>query len=316
MNESILLEKLGMQFPTQETDISSYMGYGSIINVKRDDLIHPIISGNKWRKIRLHLHQARFKKCDTLLTVGGAFSNHLIAVAAAAHHLNMNSVGVIRGEEADFDNPTLREVRELGMKCIPITREEYKDRHSEFFRKNWGSKYPLSYWIPEGGGGYLGIQGCIDIAKEIGEETEIIALSAGTGTTATGILLGTQPHQKVWVFPALKGDFMKDEIKQLLFQSLQNSNVVDEYLSRLVVYHQYAGKGFAKIDSELISFVRDFYHKTEVPLDLIYTGKAMIGLKDVLDQQLIEKPQKITFLHTGGLQGNKGFEEKLGIKLY
>lgn len=278
--------------------------------IKRDDLIHSEVSGNKLRKLRLHLEKAYHLKAKTLLTVGGAYSNHILATAVAASKMGFNAVGIIRGEEANTNNTTLSLAIKYGMEIIPISREEYKARYEEAFRKTWCQKYNSSYWIPEGGGGFLGVQGCMDIIQELNDESEMVVCSAGTGTTAAGIAMALKNHQQLWVFPALKGDFMKEEIRTLVKNTCFDKDLTNEVMNRISVFNGYARRGFGKVDDQLKTFVTKFYSDYKIPLDLIYTGKAMMGLIDVLKKSEA-LPESLTFIHTGGVQGNKGFDFRL-----
>lgn len=306
MNEESLTESLNLIVPSPMEEISGFFQSRLNFHIKRDDLIHPVISGNKWRKLRLHLHEARFRKCKTLVTVGGAFSNHLIATAAAANAVGLKAVGIVRGEEVNLENPTLKAAQEFGMELHPVPRSEYKERNTEHFVKSWCQKFEVPYWVPEGGGGFLGIQGTMDIARELDSQTEVIVLSAGTGTTAAGIALAKEANQKVWVIPALKGDFMRDEIKNHINAVLNDGQATEQVMKDIEVYDGYARKGYGKIDDELLQFVDRFYQQTSIPLDYLYTAKAMMALEQILDE-MQNIPQSITFIHTGGLQGNIGF---------
>ena len=172
--------------------------------LKREDLIHPSISGNKWRKLKYNMLRAHEINASSILTFGGAFSNHIYATAAAGAACGINTIGVIRGELVKPLNPTLKEASAWGMKLIPVSREEYKNKTSEEFLASLESKYGQYYLIPEGGSNVLALKGCAEIGS-ISEKFDYWCLSCGTGGTLAGLVSGLDKQSKVLGFPALKG---------------------------------------------------------------------------------------------------------------
>ena len=287
--------------------------------VKRDDLIHPTISGNKWRKLKWNIEKAKDNKKTTLLTFGGAFSNHIAAVALSCQENGLKSVGVIRGEKVEPLNSTLRKAEENGMQLYFVSREDYNLKKNDDFILGLRNQFGNFHLVPEGGANYYGVMGCMEITKELDFEPDYLVTSAGTGTTASGLLMTAKQEQKVMVFSGLKGgDFLEKEIKHLINYTTYNEDDTAEVLQHLVLKTDYHFGGFAKITPELIQFVNVFHKQFQIPLDLIYTSKLFYGLFDGIRKNQFPPKKKIVALHTGGLQGNSGFEKqlkKLGLKL-
>ncbi len=272
------------------------------IAIKREDLIHPHISGNKYRKLKYNLIEAKNQQKDTLLTFGGAFSNHIAATAAAGKELHFKTIGIIRGEELKDkikENPTLAFAKASGMKLVFISREEYKQKESKTFIDRLIEKYGLFYLLPEGGTNTLAVKGCEEILTEDDEHFDIICVPVGTGGTMAGIVNSTKPHQRVIGFSALKGDFLGNEIKK--WTSKTNWEITDAYCF----------EGYAKVNQELIHFLNQFKRETGVTLDPIYTGKMMYGIFQMIRDRKIQKKSRILAVHTGGLQGIAGMNINL-----
>ena len=270
--------------------------------LKREDLIHPLVSGNKFRKLKYNLEKAKALGCDTLLTFGGAFSNHIAAVAAAGEIVNFKTVGIIRGEELETsipNNPTLQFVKNHGMDLQFVARSEYRKKTEAAFLTTFQTQYPNCYILPEGGTNHLAIKGCEEILTEQDNKFDIICCAVGTGGTVAGLINSAQNHQKILGFPALKGNFLTDEIRK--FATRSNWQLVSDY---------HFG-GYAKINKELISFLNNFYQNYDVKLDPVYTGKMMFGVIDLIDRGEFIPGTKILAIHTGGLQGVKGMNLKL-----
>lgn len=295
----------------EENDIELY--------IKRDDLIHAEVSGNKWRKLRLNFEQARFKGKKTVLTFGGAHSNHIAATAKAAQIFGMNSIGIIRGEEADMHNPTLSFSRNCGMQLVPISRAEYRNIDSRDYKESLKSMFGDFYLIPQGGANFYGVQGSIDVIKEINTELkpDAIFVASGTGTTLSGILLGNQYGTKIKSVSALKGgDFLLEEARKNLMEVYQDEETTGAVLENLSLLTDYHFGGFARVKPELVQFMREFYRHTGIVLDPIYTAKAAFALLDKALTKHNKNPEKWVLIHTGGLQGIPAMEEKLGYKIY
>ena len=267
------------------------------IAVKREDLLHPLISGNKFRKLKYNLEEAKKLQHDTLLTFGGAFSNHILAVAAAGNEFGFKTIGIIRGEELAgkySQNPTLQKAEQLGMNFVFVSREEYRYKAEAKYIEDLRQKYGDFYLIPEGGTNALAVKGCEEIVTLDDAEFDYVCCAVGTGGTISGIINCSKPCQKVLGFPALKGDFLQEDIRK--FATNDNWELITDY---------HFG-GYAKTTPQLIDFMNDFYEQYKIPLDPIYTGKMVFGVFDLIKKNYFSKNAKILLIHTGGLQGIKG----------
>ena len=275
------------------------------VQIKREDLIHPFVSGNKFRKLKYNLLQAKTENHDTLLTFGGAFSNHIAAVAFAGKEKGFKTIGIIRGDELEGkvdENPTLSFAQNCGMQLEFISREEYRLKSEVSFIENLKQKFGSFYLIPEGGTNDLAIKGCQEILTPEDADFDYICCSIGTGGTISGIINSVLPHQKVLGFPALKGDFLKEEICNFV----QNEN-----WELLTDYHF---GGYGKVNEALIQFINQFYTENQIPLDPIYTGKMVFGVIDLIQKNYFPAESKILLIHTGGIQGIQGMNMKLKNK--
>lgn len=275
------------------------------LTIKREDLIHPFVSGNKFRKLKYNLLQAKAENKETLLTFGGAFSNHIAAVAYAGKEQGLKTIGVIRGDEL-FDkikeNPTLKFAQENGMQFEFVTREEYRFKSEVSYLEKLKDKFGDFYLVPEGGTNELAVKGCEEILTDEDAVFDYICCAVGTGGTISGLINSALPHQKVLGFPALKGDFLTDEIR--IFAKQDNWNLISDY---------HFG-GYGKINLELIEFINAFFEDNKVPLDPIYTGKMVFGVIDLIHKNYFPEHSKIILIHTGGLQGIEGMNIKLKQK--
>ena len=278
---------------------------GISLVIKREDLIHPFVSGNKFRKLKYNLLQAKAENQSCLLTFGGAFSNHIAAVAYAGKEHGFQTIGIIRGEELGTkieSNPTLNFAQECGMQLEFISRENYRLKTEAFFLEQLGKKYGSFYLVPEGGTNALAIQGCEEILTNEDAFFDYIGCAIGTGGTISGIINSALPHQKVLGFPALKGDFLQDEICNFV----QNENW------ELITDYHFGGDG--KVNAGLIDFINWFFEQTQIPLDPVYTGKMVFGIVDLIKRNYFPKNSKILVIHTGGLQGIQGMNLNLKNK--
>ena len=275
------------------------------LHIKREDLIHPFVSGNKFRKLKYNLLQAKAENYDTLLTFGGAFSNHIAAVAYAGKEQGFKTVGIIRGDELSdkiSENPTLKFAENCGMRLEFISREEYRSKSENHFVEKLKMKFGNFYLIPEGGTNGLAIKGCEEILTENDAEFDFVCCAIGTGGTISGIINSVLPHQNILGFPSLKGDFLKDEIRNFV----QNRNW------ELITDYHFGGYG--KVNEELIAFINQFYAETKIPLDPIYTGKMVFGVIDLIRKNYFPANSKILLIHTGGIHGIQGMNIKLKKK--
>ena len=273
--------------------------------IKREDLIHPIVSGNKFRKLKYNILQAKSQNQDTLLTFGGAFSNHIAAVAFAGKENGFKTIGIIRGDELATkiaENPTLKFAQDCGMQFEFISRDTYRQKSEEFFLENLIKQFGKFYLIPEGGTNALAVNGCQEILTESDSQYDFICCAVGTGGTISGIINSILPHQKVLGFLALKGDFLKEEIR--IFAKNEKWELITDY---------HFG-GYGKINLELIAFLNLFYKENKIPLDPIYTGKMVFGIMDLIKKDYFPVNSKILIIHTGGIQGTQGMNLKLKIK--
>lgn len=286
-----------MSFSLQNCRVESLQSaLGLPIDVLRLDLIHPVVSGNKWFKLKEHIKAAIAENKTVILTLAGAYSNHMVATAAASKTEGFKSIGVIRGEEPERWSPTLQTAKEFGMQLFFVSRTDYRlkkipvevyDQHvpSEIFE------------IPEGGYGLLGKIGATDILQffDTSSYTHIIS-AVGTGTTLAGLTEAVKPSQKIIGVPVLKNAFsLQKEIEDLLQAEKQNC---------FQLINDYHFGGYAKYTQELLSFMNSFYKATKVPTDFVYTAKAFYAALDGFKKGIFTKGDKILLIHTGGLQGN------------
>jgi 1-aminocyclopropane-1-carboxylate deaminase len=290
-----LNQKINIDFPN-----------GILLFIKREDLIHPFVSGNKFRKLKYNLLQAKAENQQTLLSFGGAFSNHIAAVAFAGKENGFRTIGIIRGEELTgkiAENPTLQFAQNCGMQLEFVTRETYRDKSEVAFLDDLHQKYGRFYTIPEGGTNELAVKGCEEILTEDDAQFDYVCTCVGTGGTIAGLINSVLSHQKVLGFPALKGDFLQNEIR-IFAKENPNWELITDY---------HFG-GYGKVNQELISFINAFYKENNIPLDPIYTGKMVFGVIDLIEKNYFPKNSKILLLHTGGLQGISGMNLKLKNK--
>ena len=292
----------------------------------RLDLIHEHISGNKWFKLKYNIEEMQKLKCETLLTFGGAYSNHIAATAYAGKINHIKTIGIIRGEEYLPLNPTLQFAKECGMQLHYISREQYKQKNGVTFLQNVKKQFGNFFLVPEGGANELGFKGCKEIINEINIPFNYITCACGTGTTLAGIIASLNKNQHAIGFPVLKGgDFLKEDIKTMIHNWKEQKNDHSSQkknkhsLSSFDLAHDNFGEGwgevawhlethyhfggYAKITKNLIEFIRNFKLKHQIPLDPIYTGKMMYGLYDLIQNNYFEKNSVIIAIHTGGLQG-------------
>jgi len=278
---------------------------GISLVIKREDLIHPFVSGNKFRKLKYNLLQAKSENQSTLLTFGGAYSNHIAAVAYAGKENGFQTIGIIRGDElADkiASNPTLKFAQECGMQFEFVSRESYRLKTEVAFLEQLEEQYGPFYLVPEGGTNAFAIKGCEEILTNEDTVFDYIGCAIGTGGTISGIINSALSHQKVLGFPALKGEFLQDEIRNFVHND--NWELITDY---------HFG-GYAKVNDELIAFINWFFEQTQIPLDPVYTGKMVFGVFDLINKNYFPENSKILLIHTGGLQGIHGMNLKLKQK--
>ncbi|WP_144963856.1 1-aminocyclopropane-1-carboxylate deaminase/D-cysteine desulfhydrase [Gillisia sp. Hel_I_86] len=277
--------------------------------LKREDLIDLFVSGNKFRKLKYNISKALEINSTTLLTFGGAYSNHIAATAAAGKKYGLKTIGIIRGDELGNDlektlatNETLKYAAAHGMQFHFISRDRYKRKEEPDFIKNLKNQFGDFYFLPEGGTNPLAIKGCEEILTEEDKDFNYICSSVGTGGTIAGIINASKPDQYILGFPALKGDWLSTEIKK--YTTKNNWRLITDY---------HFG-GYAKVNSELIYFINLFRKKYEIALDPVYTGKMLYGIIDMIENSKFPQNSRILAIHTGGLQGIAGMNELLTKK--
>lgn len=291
--------ELKFNSPLEEIEFLPITKYGVKLYFKRDDLIHPFISGNKWRKLKYNLIEAENLGKNHLVTFGGAFSNHILATAAAGAKFNFKTTAFIRGEEAN--NQLLDFCKLFGMNLILVSREAYQNKeglYHDYFKDD-----DSTYFIDEGGFGPLAEKGCREIITELTEEFDHLFCSGGTGATSAGILNGihlqnlkTQFH----LVPALKGgSFLANDIKPLLIADVEYQ-----------IHDEYHFGGYAKTTPQLIQFIKDFTQQTGILIDPVYTAKTLFAIQDLASKNHFKKGEKILMIHTGGLFGILGMLDK------
>ncbi len=275
--------------------------YNCRIFLKREDLLHPFISGNKYRKLKYNLVEAVSQQKKTLLTFGGAYSNHIAATAYAGKEYGFKTIGVIRGEELKKKrlNPTLKFAQDCGMQFYFVDRELYRNKYSESFIAELKQLYGDFYLLPEGGTNYLAVKGCEEILTNEDKQFNYVCTAVGTGGTLSGLVKSSGAKQTIIGFSALKGTFQTEEVKK--YTSKSNFFITDTYCFG----------GYAKINAHLIHFINKFKDETQIPLDPIYTGKMMFGISDMLKTGKIPENSCILAVHTGGLQGITGMNQKI-----
>lgn len=278
----------------EDKELTEILGFSELsLSVRVYGDIHSQVSGNKPFKLKHFLIEA--KPNQTLVSFGGAWSNHLLALSAVSKKLQRKSVGVIRGEEPKIYSPYLKAMKSNGMHLHFVSRESFREKEATHFLDSIHKTYPNSLIIPEGGAGKKGIRGASDMVSSQ-EDYDLIFLPGATGTTLAGVaekLIGSAT--KVGCIQVLKGDdILRNELLRTAGLDLNSFNHVE-------VFEQFHFGGYAKKNAELIAFQRNWLDKTNIPLDLVYGSKAMFGLLNLVNTGFFKKGSKILYLHTGGL---------------
>ncbi|WP_422138436.1 1-aminocyclopropane-1-carboxylate deaminase/D-cysteine desulfhydrase [Endozoicomonas sp. ALC020] len=277
------------------------------VDILRLDQVDPLISGNKWFKLKYFLIEAHSRKIRTLLSFGGAWSNHLHAMAAAGYRFGFQTIGIIRGEKPAKPSAMLQDAERWGMRLIYVSRADYKKRYETEYQQALLKQLSLSLdqlmIVPEGGSGEEGVRGCEDIldAGSIrASEYDEIWLACGTGATMAGIIRSAGSDTRVRGVAVLRGaGFLKDDIQQYLSPAATRWNLELDY---------HCG-GYGKTTPGLIQFILEFERETGVPLDPVYTGKLFFALKKMAQSGGLSGISRLLLIHTGGLQGRRGFRE-------
>ena len=292
-----------MKIKTEEISCNLLKEHKVRLYIKRIDQLDNYISGNKYYKLKYNIIEAKKQGATTLLTFGGAYSNHIAATAYAAKKNGFQSIGIIRGEEIYPLNPTLDLARKNGMNLYYLNRKDYKLKANINFLNKLKLKFSNFYLIPEGGTNALAIKGSQEIINE-NDNQDFICCPVGTGGTITGIINAKHNNQKVLGFPAIKN-----------FNLLQKD--IEKWTKNKkwkLVNHSYSGS-YARISKVLVKFINDFYIRYNIPLDGIYNGKMIIGIIDLIERRYFPKGSSILAIHTGGLQGNRGLNERFNVQL-
>jgi 1-aminocyclopropane-1-carboxylate deaminase len=279
-----------------------YLKKVAAIDMLRLDLLHPVVSGNKWYKLRLNMDYAKNNFYKTIVTSGGGYSNHLIATAYAAKRFGLASVGIVRGKY-DKLTPTLKDCKEQGMELIFVTQEDYNNKHQPAWAENLVAHFDEALIIPEGGANERGRTGAGLLQRFIDDSYTHVAVSVGTGTTLIGLRNKMDNDQHILGFvPMKQGANLEKYISEHLTpEKNKNFQLLDKW---------HFG-GFGKWNATLLTFMNDFYEENKIPLDIVYTSKMMYGIKEMLDNQEFNSSDKILCIHTGGLQGNVSVKDEL-----
>lgn len=287
--------------------------FGVKLYVKRLDLNHPHISGNKWYKLKYNVSEMKSQGKETLLTFGGAFSNHIAATAAAGKELGFKTIGVIRGDEHEGQgstgakrNRTLEFAESCGMQLHFVSRTDYRNKSADEFITQLKEQLGDFYLVPEGGSNLAGVKGCTEIAGEIEAPFDYICTACGTGATLAGLVLSLKQKQQAIGFSTLKGgEFLDGEVKNYIEAwHLENGSPIDanETYNWRITQDYHFGR-YAKVTKELEQFIAEFESVNHIPLDHVYTGKMMFGLYDMIRTGYFVPGEVVVALHTGGLQG-------------
>ncbi|MGY6276708.1 1-aminocyclopropane-1-carboxylate deaminase/D-cysteine desulfhydrase [Methylomonas sp. MgM2] len=293
------LQKQFAESPLVQVDDDLFHACGVELWIKRDDLLHPIISGNKWRKLKYILDHALKLGADTVVSMGGAYSNHLHALAFVGKWLGLKTIAYVRGERPEALNPTLADLLDWGMDLRFVSRVDYRRLRAYRAHDSFPGLKSGQYWLPEGGAAELALKGVADIVREIDIEFDVLFTACGTGTTLAGLIQAAPPQTKLIGVAALKGaEFLKADVSQMRFES----NCPEREWTILLDYHF---GGFAKKTAELLEFMQAFQAGHAIPVEPVYTAKALYAVYDLLQKGCFKSGQRIVVLHTGGLQGSR-----------
>ncbi len=271
------------------------------LDVLRLDEVDNVVSGNKWFKLKYYLHEARVGRFSTVASFGGAWSNHIVAIAYAARSAGLKSIGVIRGEKPAAVSYTLAMAMEYGMDLHFVTREQY--RRKEEIQQRLPNE--SVYWIDEGGYGAAGVKGASEILKTIDVLPYNYFIAAvGTGTMLAGLIVASAASQTIVGISSMKGNYSLEQRVRALIGVQHESKIFD-------IKHEYHFGGYGRHPPDLITFINDTYHRHHLPLDIIYTGKTFFAIKDMAQKNLFKPGSRILMIHSGGLQGNKSLPDKL-----
>ena len=294
-----------MNIPNEKINLPLLSANGVSLFAKREDLTHPVVSGNKYRKLKYNLQEAIEQGYKTLLTFGGAYSNHIAATAHAGFESGFQTIGVIRGEELEMkwqENPTLHGAHRVGMKFHFVSRKAYREKETPEFLEELKEKWGSFYLLPEGGTNALAVKGCEEILQPKDRDFDVIAACVGTGGTLAGLINAAETHQEVLGIPVLRNASLQSDICN--FARNRNWRLVSDY---------HFG-GYAKVTPALITFINTFKRETSISLDPVYTGKLFYGLLEMVKKGWFKQNTRILAIHSGGLQGIAGMNQVLKEK--
>ena len=274
--------------------VPSFCLKGIQLAVLRLDELHPIVSGNKWFKLKYYLQQAQEENADTIASFGGPYSNHLVALAFAAKKYNLQSVGYVRSNEDEPITPTLQEAKQYGMHLKFLGRNNFQLLKSELLENNVTSN---TYFVDEGGYGTLGAKGAATIlSNEKTNSYSHIICAVGTGTMMAGLINAAKPHQHVIGIPVLKNEAtIRNEITQLMTNKE----------TPFTLLHDFHLGGYAKTNQAQFDFMNLLWATEKIPTDMVYTSKLFMAVKSLLANNYFSPTAKILMIHSGGLQGNR-----------
>ncbi|OUS32450.1 cysteine desulfhydrase [Thalassotalea sp. 42_200_T64] len=306
MNKINTLKKSKEMSPINTINHPLFTKHKVEVFIKRDDLIHPIISGNKWRKLKYNISAARKMGKTQILSFGGAYSNHIHALAYACKINNIKAIGIIRGEQHYQHNFTLSWASHWSMTLQFVDRKTYKLRHNEEFLAQLQQKYPNAYIIPEGGSNHLALPGVGEVITELNEQLEYdyLLTPVGSGGTLAGLINADQNQHKLLGIAVLKQDgYLTDEVNQLLAAHASN-------FENWEILNQFHRGGYGKYKTADTERILQFSQQAGVPFEPVYSGKMLLAFLDLLAQGYFQAGAKIVLLHTGGLQGLGGMAER------
>ena len=282
------------------TSFSSSVVESSILRL---DKLHPIVSGNKWFKLRYYIEDAIANKATTIASFGGPYSNHLVALAFAAKENNLKSIGYVRATKEDTLTPSLQEALAYGMQLEFMGRTHFQAIKNDLLKAN--NKENAVYFIDEGGYGELGAKGAATILNEYCKDYTTIIAAVGTGTMLAGLIQAAAPHQNIIGIPVLKNEkSIESEIKTLLKDSTK----------QFTLLHNFHQGGYAKTNPALIAFMNQLWETEKIPSDIVYTGKLLMAVESLLKENYFKAGTKLLVIHSGGLQGNRSLPS--GTLLY
>lgn len=269
--------------------------------VKREDLIHPLIKGNKWYKLKYNLENARKQGFTKILTFGGAFSNHIYATASAGHLLGFQTIGIIRGEEHLPLNPVLSHAVSYGMEISYLDRATYRKKNEAQIINHLKEKFGDFYLVPEGGTNPLAVKGTKEILKNVDVAYNYVCCACGTGGTLAGLVAGASDDVQKIGFAVLKGDFLQKDVENLLQQAIKQQLILDKPYLNWHVNNDYHFGGYAKVTTVLQDFVKDFSQKYQISIEPIYTGKLFYGIFGLISKGFFQKNSTVLAIHSGGV---------------